>query len=183
MENIARLGFIPQIYNSNILLYYMMIIIKELNVKHLNDLALLHKEFVESHYVYDEYYYKLASDASKNFIDYVRDNVIDKDDKIIYVAYDDEKNILAGYVSGWVEQRAPIYENRIQGYLSNIFVCEEYRSQKVGKSLIDALFNWFKIKGIKHVELSVDSQNTVAQKAFEKCGFKEVIKRMRVELK
>jgi len=52
----------------------------------------------------------------------------------------------------------------------------------MGKKMFDELIKWFKRNKIKHVELSVDSRNEMAVKAYQKFGFKEFMKKMRLDL-
>lgn len=159
-----------------------MIDIKELGEEEIKELACLHKSFIESHYPFDHSYYELAENASEVFSDYVKKNMVEKSDKVIFVAVDTETKMIAGFVSGWIESKPPIFHRREYGLLSNIFVKDGYRSKGTGRVLIDALKRWCGEKGLKRIELSVDARNSAAVRAFEKCGFTEVGKRMRLDI-
>jgi len=159
-----------------------MIEIKEINHEHLSNLARLQKAFIEEHYIYNEEYYKLSPDASEIFVDYVKKNMINNKDKIVFVAEDTQTKTIVGYISGWVEQKSPFYLNKEYGYLSNIYVNSTHRGQGISKMLINRLLDWFKQRNTKHIELSVDTKNPTAINAFEKHGFKEFLKRMRLSL-
>ncbi len=156
--------------------------IKELTEEHISQISHLQKSFVEEHYPYDKEYYLLASNSSEIFVDYVKNNMLNNQQKKIFVAEDTETEKIVGYISGWIEQKAPIYHNREYGYLSNIYVKETHRGQGIAKMLIDTLIYWFNQKNIKHVELTVDVRNPAAINAFEKQGFKEFLKRMKLTL-
>lgn len=159
-----------------------MINIKELNEEHINQIAKLQKAFIEEHHQYDNEYYLLAQDSEEIFTNYVKKNMLNNKEKKIFIVEDTETKTVAGYISGWIEQKAPIYHNKEYGYLSNIYVAKTHRGQGAAKLLVNALLEWFRQKKIKHVELTVDVRNPAAIKAFEKHGFKEFLKRMRLSL-
>ena len=91
----------------------------------------------------------------------------------------EEKNEIIGYVSGWIEERPPIYSLKKTGYLSNLFIIPQKRKKGIGSNLHKALLGWFKTKKIKYIELTVNAQAKPAYAAWSALGYEEVSKRMR----
>lgn len=90
-----------------------------------------------------------------------------------------EENEFIGYISGWIEQRPPIYQLSNIGYISNLYISPAFRGKGVGRKLNETLLVWFKEKGIQHAELVVDSKAEDTIHAFFSMGYKEVQKRLR----
>lgn len=96
---------------------------------------------------------------------------ITSDTAEMYVAIVDNKIVGCGY--GLIKQNKSKFAQKKQGYIGFIFVKEEYRGKGVNKCIFEAIFNWFKTKGIIEVRLSVYEKNPRAIKAYEKIGFKK----------
>jgi len=90
-------------------------------------------------------------------------------------------NVIA-YFIGAIEKARPFVMPDNIGRISDAYVSEEYRRRGLGKQMLDELVKWFKENGIKHTELSVDSRNKIAIKAWKKFGFCEFMKKMRLDL-
>ncbi|MCF6349079.1 MAG: GNAT family N-acetyltransferase [Flavobacteriaceae bacterium] len=96
---------------------------------------------------------------------------ITSDTAEMYVAIVDNKIVGCGY--GLIKQNKSKFTQKKQGYIGFIFVKEEYRGKGVNKCIFEAIFNWFKTKGIIEIRLSVYEKNPRAIKAYEKIGFKK----------
>lgn len=65
-----------------------------------------------------------------------------------------------------------------KGNIGMMYVEEKYRSQGIGKIILEKLLDWFKEKGIKDIRLQVYENNDIAVNAYKKAGFKKYISEM-----
>lgn len=71
---------------------------------------------------------------------------------------------IVGYVGIWL-----ILD---EGHITNVAVHNDYRGQKIGDKLVQALVNLCKENNINSMTLEVRVSNTVAQSLYKKYGFK-----------
>jgi ribosomal protein S18 acetylase RimI-like enzyme len=64
------------------------------------------------------------------------------------------------------------------GYISDLYVDEEYRRRGFGARLIKEAEKWLKSKGSKNIVLNVEAWNVEALKMYEKLGFENKSVRM-----
>ncbi len=151
--------------------------IRQAEEKDIYALSKLHKKFIQEHaQLYDSVFYALSSDATEQWTQWVKKML---QNKSIGFFIAEEQNEIVGYVSGWIEERPPIYSLNKTGYLSNLFIIPQERKKGIGSNLHKALLGWFKTKKIKYIELSVNAQAAPAYAAWSAFGYKEVAKRMR----
>ena len=67
------------------------------------------------------------------------------------------------------------------GYLDDLYVLPKYRGKNIATELINETMVWFKSREIKDVILSVLTKNS-ALALYEKLGFEEYVKRMRLKI-
>lgn len=137
----------------------------------------LNSQLADYHHAIDTYY-KPGSETASLF----KENLsffIQKENITVIVA---ETNKIIGYAIGVIEPAKSFVTPDKVGKISHTFVEEKYRNQGIGKKMIDTLMCWFSQKGITHVELSVDSRNESGVKAWQSLGFKEYMKKMRLDL-
>lgn len=78
--------------------------------------------------------------------------------------------IIVGYIGMWLVMD--------ECHITNIAVHEKYRRQKIATSLFNKLFDLCKRNNIRYIMLEVRESNIIAQKMYEKFGFKcEIIRK------
>lgn len=85
---------------------------------------------------------------------------------------------------GWVlvDRSVDWFTHKEIGWISDVYVKQEYRQNGIAKSLIEQSLVEFKHLGYDDVRLNVFSFNEKAFHLYEKLGFKDVSKLMRIEL-
>jgi ribosomal protein S18 acetylase RimI-like enzyme len=85
---------------------------------------------------------------------------------------------------GWVlvDRSLDWFTHKEIGWISDVYVKQEFRQNGVAKSLIEQSLVEFKHLGYDDVRLNVFSFNQKAISLYEKLGFKDVSKFMRVEI-
>jgi len=118
-----------------------------------------------------------APDGARRYAVRIGDSLDDTHTRV-FVAED--KGRIVGYVMGVIVDMLPeTFEEARSGFLADIFVLSEYRHQGVGRSLVEALRNWFQNRGVTHYEWFVAEQNAEARRFWEKVGGINVMIRMR----
>ena len=158
----------------------MGVIIRTATIKDLPKITELHQRFIhEQAMLYDQAFYQLSDTAPKEWSLWAYEKL--KGGELgLFVA--EENTQILGYVSGWVEHRAPVYALRKIGFLSNMYILPEYRGAGTGKKLNRVILKWFKEMGLEYVELNVDTRAKEAIAAWNAFGYNEVGKRMRIKI-
>ena len=137
----------------------------------------LNSQLADYHHTIDSYY-RPGSETAPSF----KENLsffMQKENITVVVAETDK---IIGYAIGVIEPAKSFVAPDEIGKISHTFVEEEYRNQGIGKKMVDTLICWFIQEGVVHVELSVDSRNESGVKAWQHLGFKEYMKKMRLDL-
>lgn len=124
-------------------------------------------------------FWALKQDTEHIMVQYTK-KLITSSDTVIYVA--EESDRIIGFILGIVKTNAPIFEVPVIGQVQVAFIVEEFRRQRIGKALVDALFQWFYSKQVKHVEVSSDVRNVLGICAWKKFGFHEAVIKLRLDL-
>lgn len=72
-------------------------------------------------------------------------------------------------LSGFTYEGLPSF-----GYISDTYICPEYRGMGAGKALTDLAFSWMEEKGVSYVELKALENNSNAMEFWSKMGFTPV---------
>ena len=137
--------------------------------------------------------WKKLSDFHMNFNDYVMpssfwevymknyfERDIGKANKITFIAKDN--NLYIGFIKAEIRIAPEIFGGGKHGYISEIYIDEKYRGDGTALVLIEKVMNWIKEKNISSIRLNVNSQNIRAIKFYEKLGFFEVNKTLRLDM-
>lgn len=160
-----------------------MVFIRRATIEDIKQIALLQHAMMQEHGdAYDAEYYAPAENAEEDWLRWAKTKV-EAREAVFFVAVNfiEEGEKIVGYVSGWIEERPPIYALRKIGYLSNMYVVPDMRGMKIGKKLNDVIVQWFREGGVSSVELNVDVRSE-AVAVWEAMGYKEIGKRMRFSI-
>lgn len=98
-----------------------------------------------------------ASDGQYRYAQRIRYSITDPYTKT-FVAEIDGK--LVGYVFGTVIDILPdTFVDERAGMVGDIHVTEVHRGNGIGKALMQAMIDWFKLRGVKHYEWYVAAAN------------------------
>lgn len=101
-------------------------------------------------------------------------------DAAVLVAELDEKVVGFAYIQFEALNYAALLENA--AWLHDLYIDEAARGQNAGKSLIKAAVETAKELGADKLLLSVAAQNQIAQKTFERAGFRTTMVEMFLDL-
>lgn len=94
----------------------------------------------------------------------------------IFIAEEDNGSV--GYINLSLHKKNPYTKTRRKGEIDDLFVLKKFRKKRIGKALVRNALEYFRSKSVKSVSLSVNSQNIPALKFYENFGFKEVVRKM-----
>ncbi len=152
--------------------------IRKATLNDIDTIVELNKQLADYHRKIDKYY-KPGSETRKGFKKYLLEIIGKRNVKIIVVEIN---NKIIGYFIGTIEKAKPFVVPKRIGRVSDAFVEEKYRKSGIGKMMFNELIQWFKKNKIKHIELSVDSRNEIGIKTWQKFGFREFMKKTRLDL-
>lgn len=138
----------------------------------------LWKEFMDFHKDRDPFFSRL-DDAHEDFGRFMQSN-LSKDDWLILVATVGDQVI--GYGSATIMSYPPIYVDPRYGYIQDVAVTEAYRRHGVGQQLFERMATWFQEKNVLRLELEVAVTNEVSQAFWRKIGFKDLTKKLAMNL-
>ncbi|MDX1995692.1 MAG: GNAT family N-acetyltransferase [bacterium] len=147
---------------------------------HADAIGRLWTKLVAYHRVLDDKLPQAADDGDLLYARRILDRLEDTHTKV-FVAQADGETI--GFVLGVIVDLVPeMFEPEMGGFLADIFVEEAYRGKGVGRKLVMALSEWFKARGVQHMELYVASRNESGRAFWESVGGREIMRRVRIEL-
>ncbi|MBT7902690.1 GNAT family N-acetyltransferase [Candidatus Woesearchaeota archaeon] len=123
--------------------------------------------------------YKPSKTAKEKYISHLSESLSDKK-KILLVAELD--NNLIGFAFAKIDKKPPVLDVVNYGVISDVYVDEKCRGKGVSQLLVSKLFDWFKTNGISDIEISVHTQNSLANIVWEKYGFKPYMTKFRLKL-
>lgn len=132
----------------------------------------------EYHHKIEPEYWKSPRTARGHFKKLLAKEMIKRDALILVV---EAGGKIIGHFTGEI-MRPKAMKPKIIGHVGHGFLLEKYRGQGIAKKAVGILIKWFKRKGAKVAELSVDSRNVAGLHAWRSLGFKEFVKKMKMEI-
>lgn len=125
------------------------------------------KQFIELHANLDPRLGK-SSHAEDKFRGMVEEMFADKDANV-FIAL--SGNSVCGFVFTAIRHDDPVFPDPLFGYIDILAVDEKRQRHGIGEMLYQEAVNWFKERGISHIELFIVPKNSMASSFWEKMGF------------
>lgn len=158
-------------------------IVRKATVKDIPNLIKLFRGLVKYHQkIYtkdDKFYNKEIKNVRGLWMKFIKKNINNKN-SLILISYDNKKPV--AYSISYIKDNIPVYSIKKYGYISDLYVDKNYRKKGIGKELVDMSKKRFKKKGIKFMSLEVNHNNNHTIKFYNKYGFKEYHKSMRMRI-
>ncbi len=110
----------------------------------------------------------------------IKDYILSTHTEVVVADIDGE---IVGSGYGQIRDRKEFFKQKQLGYIGFMYVKEEHRGKGISQAIITYLCNWFKIKGLEEIRLTVYDKNPRAIRAYEKSGFEKHLIEMRLDLK
>ncbi len=126
-------------------------------------LALYHEEL--------DPYFELLPDFEEKMRYYYSTRIRAGDGIILIASFDDKA---VGFIDAHLKERPPIFKQRVQGYIANVFVLPEVRGKGIGRKLVEGAIVWLRDQGALDVELSVAERNESGRSFWQNLGFRDI---------
>ncbi len=115
-------------------------------------------------------FYTLRKEGPANWERYLR-HMIEMEDARVRVAMHDNDQTVA-FIIGNIKKYPKLFRLDEYGFISDMYVVPEHRSQGLGQQMVDELFEWFDGHNIERIELRVEPINDIGYGFWKKQGFK-----------
>ncbi len=105
---------------------------------------------------------------------------LSSEDAVFYIASNNSVSI--GYICAQIQKAPPVHRVQRFGYIDGLFVKNGCRRMGIGTNLVGLAKEWFKEREISVIQLTVAWKNQVGMLFWERCGFTEIMRRMRMQL-
>ncbi|MFH1366813.1 MAG: GNAT family N-acetyltransferase [Patescibacteria group bacterium] len=155
-----------------------LIIIRKAKIKDIHQIVLFALNLLKYHQNLDSYFSPVKNVG--DLYNKLFRRCIHSKNRYLLVA--EINNKIVGYALGETKLRSPVYNKRKIGFISDIFVDNNYRQRGIAKKFIMKFNIWFKDKKLEYVELTVHAKNNIANKTWEKYGFKNYLFMKKIKL-
>jgi len=120
-------------------------------------IARLWLDFVEYHRQFEEATPRVIEGGDERYAMQIRWSIEDDYAQTFVAEHDGE---VVGYVYGMVMSlTAEMFVDERAGMVGDIYVIPEFQAQGVGKALMEAMKDWFKLRGVSYYEWYVATEN------------------------
>ena len=105
------------------------------------------------------------------------------DERSVFLVAERDAGHLVGFLVATIEHEIPIYRLTDYGFIHDVWVEPDYRHEGVGRQMTMLAIERFKSLGVEQIRLDTAAPNDAARALFEKCGFRESVREMLLELK
>lgn len=155
-----------------------MIEIRQAVKDDIQSILLLWEEMWQMHMKLDPRYQ--MTEMTKLSMRYWLDTNIASQQSQVLVANDD--NLPVGYILSMIIENPLMMPDQFSGYISEVAVTKSFQRKGVGKKLLEEAHKWFKQNNIRFVDVNVSEFNDVSVNFWKKNGYKDFIKRLRIQL-
>lgn len=143
-------------------------------------IAELWRELMRLHQTLDARF-TLAVDAQQKYARHVQETMRTRDG-IVLVAETLETEELAGFILGEVQSRPPKTAPGLYGFISDVYVCEEWRERGVGSALFEEMRLRCVARKATAIELYVAENNPTALAFWQAMGMTPFLKLVHLDL-
>lgn len=117
-------------------------------------------------------FYKFDKEYEKKAIEKLLKNVEEKEGKIYLAKFDGK---IIGFIAGYIVPDKGNFEiyNWKRGYVDELYIDEKYRTQGIGKKLLEKIEKYFKSKKCDIFGLDIVAANKGAEEFYKKQGLEE----------
>ncbi len=123
----------------------------------------------------------VAADGEQKYIRHVQEMMRSRDARVL-VAETLQSGDVVAYVLGEVQVRPPMALPGTYGFVSDIYVAEEWRRHGVGLALFEQLKLWFISRKASAIELYVADANPAATAFWKSLGLTPFLTLMHIDL-
>jgi len=131
---------------------------------------------LKQHYDFDPYFAP-SKNVNEVYRKFFKSCIYSKNRHLLVA---EENGKIVGYAIGEISSRPPVFKIRKIGFISDVYVEENFRKLGIAKQFLKELKKWFISKKLNHIELTVHVKNETAKIAWAKYGLEDYIIKKRV---
>lgn len=144
------------------------------------DIGQLWEKLVSYHHALDNQLPTATGEGGSVYARRIANRIEDTHTRALVAAHDGQ---VIGFALGVIVDMMPeMFEQEIGGFLADIYVEDDYRRLGVGRRLVHEMGQWFRSRGIQHMEWYVAARNRDGRTFWESLGGRDIMVRMRMEL-
>ena len=155
-------------------------IIRDARISEKDVVASLWHSLMKEHSAIDPRF-QIAGDALKKYSRHLQEMIRAKDGRVL-VAEAKDNSRLIGFLMGEIQPRPPISLPGIYGFISDLYVCPDWRRQGVAQSLFLDMSRWFQSRKATAIELYAAEANPEAVAFWHSMGLKPFLRLHRLDL-
>jgi len=137
--------------------------------RHIPEVIEIWTEFMDYNANIDAY--DTRSEDGQTYMEHYLEDATNSDSILLLVALEDSYTV--AYSICTINNRLPIFHNRVYGLITDIAIRESYQRKGIGEQMLRKMIEWCKLKGIDRIETSVVVKNTQGHSFWKKQGFLE----------
>ena len=143
-------------------------------------IAELWEELMRLHQALDPRF-TIAQDGQLKYARHVQE-ILRSRDGLVLVAEDMATGELAGYMLGELQTRPPKSAPGIYGFISDMYVCDEWRQRGMGTALFEEMRLWCVARKATSIELYIAENNPAALAFWQAMGLAPFLKLAHIDL-
>lgn len=155
-------------------------LIREARTSEKDTIASLWYSLMKEHNALDPRF-QVADDAMKKYARHLHEMIRTKNGRVL-VAEVKDSSILVGFMMGEIQPRPPIALPGNYGFISDLYVCTDWRRQGVARSLFLEMSRWFQSRKAASIELYAAESNPAAVAFWQSMGLKPFLRLHRLDL-
>jgi len=137
--------------------------------RHIPEIIEIWTEFMDYNANIDAY--DTRSEDGQTYMERYLKDAINSNDILLLVALEDSHAV--AYSICTINNRLPIFRNRVYGLITDMAIRESYQRKGIGEQMLNKMIEWCKLKGVDRIETSVVVKNTQGNSFWKKQGFLE----------
>lgn len=155
-------------------------IVRDARLADRESIGMLWRELMRYHHSLDKRFV-IAPDAVQRYVRHIQELMRGRNSRVL-VACDVTSGGVVGYIVGELQDRPPVARVGSYGFVSDIFVREEWRRHGAGQALFEELRRWFKDRKATAIELYVAYANPNAAEFWASMGLTPFLTLMHLDL-
>lgn len=116
--------------------------------------------------------------SRQRYVRHTQEMIRSRDSRVLVAETDSE---IIGYLMGELQHRLPIALPGLYGFISDLYVRQEYRRRGIGRALYSGIYSWFIDKGIVAIELYAAECNPESFQFWRSMGLEPFLRLMHLD--
>jgi len=146
--------------------------------EHIPRIVEMWKDFMDFHARADPFCTRNPG-AHIGYKKHLEDTMASRNERLYVVLVDKQ---VAGYAFVKIAKYPPVFNYKYFGFINDMYVDPTYRRKGLGELMLKTVMEWFRLRGMKQIELGAIAGNKVAVSFWHKMGFADRMIRMYKEI-